>query len=263
LLDYDGDGLSDLMVVNPSTSMWSGRMTGTAVVQSFGPFGGGTQVPFAVDTDGDGKVEFATWDPISLAWYVGGAGAFPLPAVAGDKPIAGDIDGDGHTDLGIMRPSTSMWYVRSSVTGLITTFGPYGGGSQVPFLVDAFGSGSALPATWDPATGTWYVYGYASFTLGSPGDTPVIGDVDGDGRTDFGAVGPSTSMWNVRLSGPGTFQTFGPFGGGTQVPMLLDLNGDGIAEFASWDGLSGLYHVAGIGAFVLGSPGDVPVRPSF
>jgi glucose/arabinose dehydrogenase len=261
-LNYDGDNFADLMTMNPSTSMWHGRLTRTGTAVTFGPFAGGTQVPFATDVNGDGQAEFAVWDPVGTAWYVGGIGTF-LMGSSGDIPLAGDLDGDGRTDLVTMTPSTSMWHFRYSATGATTNWGPFGGGSQVPFLVDPYGTGVAVPATWDPGPGAWYVAGFGNFTVGSPGDVPVVGDLDGDGRTDLGVVSPTTSMWHVRLTGSGTVVTFGPFGGGTQVPYLIDVNGDGAAEYVEWDPVAGAFYVAGIGTYPLGSPGDIPVRVVF
>jgi glucose/arabinose dehydrogenase len=262
VMDYDGDGRSDFVVASPTTSVWNRHLTSTGVSSVMGTFGGGSQIPFAIDFDGDGLTDVAVFDPATGNWIVGGFGTFAVGA-PGDVPVAGDLDGDGRTDLVAVSPTTSQWHERLSSTGTVVTPGTFGGGSQIPFLVDVTGSGFALPAAYDPATATWFVAGGGSFTLGSPGDVPVVGDLDGDGRTDFAVVNPTTSVWTERLSSTGAVITPGTFGGGSMIPYLVDAAGTGVSLPAAWDPTTGTWYVAGYGTFTLGSPGDVPVRIAF
>jgi hypothetical protein len=59
------------------------------------------------------------------------------------------------------------------------------------------------------SSGTWFVrlssQGFsvataATLQWGLPGDVPLIGDFDGDGRSDVTVFRPSTGTWYVRYS---------------------------------------------------------------
>jgi hypothetical protein len=63
-----------------------------------------------------------------------------------------------------------------------------------------------------PSNGTWYVrfsssaysFGdWTSFQWGLPGDTPLVADFHGDGRTDLTVFRPSSGEWFVRYSSTG------------------------------------------------------------
>ena len=60
-----------------------------------------------------------------------------------------------------------------------------------------------------PVTGTWYIrysslgYGIANadaFQWGLPGDVPIAGDFDGDGKTELTIFRPANGTWYVRYS---------------------------------------------------------------
>jgi hypothetical protein len=162
-----------------------------------------------------------------------------LFGAAGDVPVIGDWNGDGKTKVGIFRPSTATWLLD------------YNGN----FVWD--GPAIDRQATW-----------------GSPGDTPVVGDWNGNGQTKIGVMTPQ-AVWLVDFNGnftwdgaiidrqahwgsPGDKPVVGDWNGSgqtkfgifnpTQAVWLLDLNGN----FA-WDGPPVDRQ------FSWGSPGDIPV----
>jgi hypothetical protein len=133
--------------------------------------------------------------------------AFAFGGIPGDIPIAGDWNGSGTTKVGVYRTSNGL------------------------FILDYDGDGQFTSAD--------KVY---SFGVGTqPGDIPVVGDWNGDGRTKIGLFRQGF-YWILDTNGNGTFdagdQAFAyggdsgdqvfAFGGITgDVPVVGDWNGDG------------------------------------
>ena len=125
--------------------------------------------------------------------------AFPFGGVSGDIPITGDWNGNGHTKVGIYRPSNGLFILDSNGNGV-------------------FDAGDA-------------VY---SFFAPQPGDVPVVGDWNGDGRTKIGLFRQGY-FWILDFNGNGVFdpavdKAF-PFGGvGGDVPVVGDWTGTGTSK---------------------------------
>ena len=94
---------------------------------------------------------------------------------------------------------------------------------------DFNGDGLADIAMYRPSTGQWSIRNQGMVQFGEPGDVPVTGDYDGDGK-DEGIVyfRPSTGVWSVMWSGTG-FTSTGHFNWGApgDVPLAGDFDGDG------------------------------------
>jgi hypothetical protein len=70
-------------------------------------------------------------------------------------------------------------------------------------------------------------------TAGLAGDTPAVGDYDGDGRSDAALFRPSDGTWTIVPSSTGTPQWFA-FGQAGDKPAPADYDGDGKADVAVW-----------------------------
>jgi hypothetical protein len=120
--------------------------------------------------------------------------------IPGDVPITGDWSGNGYTKVGIYRPSNGL------------------------FLLDSNGNGV-------------FDAGDATFNLGvgvQPGDIPVVGDWNGDGRTKVGLFRQGY-LWILDTNGNGRFeqgvdQTFAFGGVPGDVPVVGDWNGSGTSK---------------------------------
>jgi hypothetical protein len=146
--------------------------------------------------------------PTNVGWQAGAAGVGSGTAVSGTVgnliSTAFDLNGDGRNDL-VMSTSTGAVYVAFGgasgygtpvATGLVSAGVPIG---------DIDGSGVAGMLV--NVSGTWYYYKWngSAFAGASTGITvataasPVLADLDGDGRADF-AYTDSTGIVHVRLS---------------------------------------------------------------
>jgi len=139
----------------------------------------------------------------------------PFGGQPGDLPVAGDWDGDGRTDLAVFRDGV---FVRA--------------------LLDSLSCIPCQPFVFADA--------FDEIAFGEPGDLPVAGDWDGDGRDDVGVFRPGkqgTFLLRVPETIPFcplcqsrgfTTQTV-IFGGLGTLPVAGDWNGDGKDEIGFYD----------------------------
>ena len=167
---------------------------------------------------------------------------------AHDVPHAADMDGDGRMDLVVWRPGNGTWYWLPSSAG-------YADGAarsvqwgradlgDLSLTADMDGDGKADPVIWRASTGTWYwLRSSAAYSLAAPGsvqwgsaalgDTPLLGDVDGDGRADLIIWRSSTGTWHWITSSTGyAYASAGARQWGSGVlgdaPLVGDVDGDG------------------------------------
>src|SRR5436305_396270 len=90
---------------------------------------------------------------------------------SGLQPVSGDFDGDGKADIGYMVPPSGG---QSAAYAILLSSRSYSFASGQPLFVPA---------------------GYPSL-----GDTPVVGDVDRDGKADAGIWRESQGVWIIALS---------------------------------------------------------------
>jgi uncharacterized delta-60 repeat protein len=136
---------------------------------------------------------------------------------------------------------------------------------------------------FDPTTATWFLRNETTagppdippFQFGSPGDEPIMGDWNGDGKFTVGVFTPSTATFHLRnnnSAGPDDFTfVFGPttadLGGKNAVPVAGDWNGDGfwsVGVFAPSRGDWNLRNelspgLPDAGSFLFGALGSKPV----
>ena len=134
-------------------------------------------------------------------------------ASAGDIPVPGDYDGDGKTDLAVFRPSTGTWYVIDSSTRAPAqrSSGAARRHPRCPATTTATArptSPSSGPSDGDVVRASTAATGSTAQTQwGEPGDIPVPGDYDGDGKTDLAVWRPSNGTWYVINSKDGSKRT--------------------------------------------------------
>ena len=188
---------------------------GDNVVDMEGAFGGVGDVPHLADINGDGLDDkvivrvsgggyayYADYTNADSTWS-GGADATGAGGAIGDKFMFGDVNGDGVDDVVMVR--SMIWRVRLSVNG-------------------AAGF----------AAGTWY---YATGFGDSSQDTPMVGDMNGDGLDDRvlvrrPATGTLKVLVNYAVAGTGfannTVAVTKTFADANDIDIAIsDINGDG------------------------------------
>ena len=229
--DFDGDGKADLAFIVPPSG---GQSQAYAILRSgfnynvnlplFVPAGfpavGDT--PVVGDFDGDGRADPGIWRSSQGVWIIPKSSTsystflFSQWGQAGDTPIVTDIDGDGRADLGFYR--NGLWgFLKSSLNYdfCCGQFFSWGGAGLQPVVGDFDGDGKADIAYIVPPSGAEsaayailkssanYDFNQAIFVAaGFPalGDTPVVGDFDGDRKDDPGIWRSSQGVWIIPRS---------------------------------------------------------------
>ena len=217
-------------------------------------------IPLVGDIDADGVDELALYGTgVNYAHLDGdlifkdiednGSGGWTLGSVLHDAgnfgdstnyiPLLGDITGDGRDELAIFLKSTGAIYYKQ--------------------FVDNGSGGLVLSSTME--------------VLGSLGDAanyiPLMGDLNNDGRDEFfiygktGGVNGTLYYKDIVSDGSGGFQlgstlnSAGNFGDGTNyIPLLGDMDGDGVDEFSIFRTTTGGILMKEFVSGVLGSTYD-------
>jgi hypothetical protein len=129
-------------------------------------------------------------------------------------------------------------------------------------------------AVFRPSNGTWWIrnshtgaIGAAQFGLS--GDTPVVSDYDGDGRSDLAVTRdtPGGKIWYVLNSFDGSY-TVGQWGLAGDKPVVGDYDYDGRADLAVFRPSNGVWYIrkSSDGGFIIkefGLATDIPVSGDF
>jgi hypothetical protein len=185
--------------------------TGTAVTNYAGT---AAALPAWADYDRDGIADPAWCDPATgvwTAWLSSRDGQQTTLAKLKRKaavPVPADLDGDGKADLALCAPADGTVTWLSGITGKTSKIAPGKKLTAFPAIADYNGDGAAELV--------WYV---------PPGTTAT------------GQIIRSTSTTAASLA---TQALAGSFKG---VPVPADYDGDGRADFALHDPVSGVIHV--------------------
>ncbi|MCY2993082.1 MAG: FG-GAP-like repeat-containing protein [Planctomycetota bacterium] len=276
--DLDGDGRADLAVAN------LGDTVGVLLGQAGGAFaaavtyssGGDVAASMAIgDLNGDGRADLAVVNLRSntvgvLLGQVGGTfAAATTYSSGGNSPQSvaiGDLDGDGRADLAVANgESDTVGVLLAQADGTFAAATTYSSGGIAPERVaigDLNGDGRADLAVVNHLSGTvGILLGQAGGKFAAPATysasgsrSLAIGDLNGDGRADLavananGTVEVLLSQAGGTLASPATYGS----GSGDDIPYSVaigDLNGDGLADLAAVNELSGSVGV------LLGPPG--------
>ncbi len=235
LVDFDGDGKTDIAVYRAGTGAWYVYPSGGSAPYGLGWGGVSSDKPVPGDYDGDGKTGIAVYRASLGAWFVVPSGSGP-PYGFGwggdptDKPVPGDYDGDGKTDIAVYRSSTGAWYVYPSDGSPPYGFGWGGDPTDKPVPGDYDGDGKTDIAVYRAEIGAWYINpssGIQPYGIGWGGDLsdiPVPGNYDGDGKTDIAVYRAGTGAWYVLPSDGSVPYGLGWGGDPTDIPVTMNLN---------------------------------------
>jgi hypothetical protein len=175
------------------------------------------------------------------------SGSFGVP---GDIPVVGDWNGNGITKVGVFRPSEGRWYLdvsgKPQYSAATTQEWQFGAPGDIPVVGDWNGEGRTRIGVFRPSLGKWFLelsgvggqYNAATtqeWQFGAPGDIPVVGDWNGEGRTRIGVFRPSLGQWFLDISGTGgqynsSTTLEGQFGARGDVPVVGDWTGNGVTK---------------------------------
>ncbi len=100
------------------------------------------------------------------------------------------------------------------------------------------------------------------YQFGIAGDKPVVGDFDGDLRSDFAVYRPSEGIWYIQKSHEGI--SIVRWGLADDIPVPADYDGDGRTDIAVYRPSDGVwYQLRSTGAVHIekfGLSGDIPVQ---
>ncbi|MEO8072658.1 MAG: VCBS repeat-containing protein, partial [Acidobacteriota bacterium] len=228
----------------------------------------------AYDFDGDHKADISVFRDGN--WYINrselGFTAVPFGA-KGDKLVSADYDGDHKADVAVYRVEDTgkgYFYILNSRSGIFLPV-QFGLSSDVPVVGDYDGDGISDMAVYREGKNVGdesFIYyrpsgtpgaDFTTIQLGVKGDIPVVGDYDGDGKTDAAVYRPSNGVWYMLQSRDG-FKGV-QFGISTDIPVAADYDGDGKTDLAVYRGGTWylLQSTAGFTGLQFGIASDMPV----
>jgi hypothetical protein len=261
--DFNKDGKFDLAVISlDAISILLGNGDGTFAPPVQYGAGNGPIYLTAGDFNGDGNVDLATADTVSLTISIllgNGDGTFQADVTypGGALPLGitnGDFNGDGKLDLAVTE-----WFGSNTVAILLGN----GDGTFQPLTEYATGLTPNLVITadfnqdgrLDLAVGNDFA-NTVSILLGNgdgtfqqhhdfatgPNNGGIVGaDYNGDGRTDLAICNQTGNTVSILLgNGDGTFQVHVDYATAAN-PLLItqaDLNADGILDLVTENGTS-------------------------
>jgi len=160
----------------------------------------------------------------------------------GDVPFMGDWDGDGIETPGLYRQSDGFVYLRNSNTqGIADISFFFGNPGDIPIAGDFNGDGFDTVSIYRPSVQRFFIINELAedggglgaadrfYTFGDPGDTPIVGDFDGDGVETAALYRESKGWVLLRNShAHGDADRIFPFGNPGDRLVAGDWTGDGV-----------------------------------
>ncbi|MEI8241854.1 MAG: VCBS repeat-containing protein [bacterium] len=212
----------------------------------------------ATDVDADFEAD-AAWATAGAKFVVirsqAGTVSTNYAGTAASLPAWADYDRDGLADPAWCDPATGVWTAwLSSRDGQQTTLAKLKLKAAVPVPADLDGDGKADLALCSPADGTitWLSGVTGKTSKVAPGKKltafPAVADYNGDGTAELVWYVPpgATATGQIIRSSSTTAAalTTQPLAGSFKgVPVPADYDGDGRADFALHDPVSGVIHV--------------------
>lgn len=262
--DFEGNGISDLFVVNTPQYYAAYRNDGS------GGFAAGSTLfaPYYFmtgDYNGDGKTDGFTQSTTSgshsYAWLSNGDGTFALGATFGpfnhSIMSTSDFDGDGCSDL-FLQGTDAEWNPTGVATVLYQCnpavssasfasigemysayYGDFNGDGKTDAIVSTIASGCKMKIS----TGTGFLTStIASAICNPPSGVPVVGDFNGDGRSDVALYDGSVEKFYLSTgTGFVASSTTGPSGG--YCLQGGDYNSDGAVDLWCFSGSSSVEYL--------------------
>ncbi|MEA1929245.1 MAG: hypothetical protein U9N73_13645 [Candidatus Auribacterota bacterium] len=242
ILDYNGDGISDIGIFRPASGLWAIRN----ITRTY--FGSEGDLIAPGDYNGDGKTEPGIFRPESGAWastsgmrcYFGGSN---------DRQVPGDYNGDGYDDIAIFRESTGMWAIRAITRRYFGTTG------DIPINHDFNGDGTTDLGIFRPDNGLWAISGITRAYFGREGDYLVPGDYTGSGESQIAIFRPENGLWAIK----GYTRIY--YGDGGYLPQPADWNNDGKTDITAFFRNNNAWWWASspLGTIPYGRDGDQPI----
>lgn len=193
------------------------------------------------------------------------------------KLMTGDFNGDGRNDILVRDSTAGEWKViLNANNGFNMENRDYSwlknwavGDSYIAFTGDFNGDGKSDLLVWNPDTGNWQIAlsdGTRFIPHRGRGDgcwlknwakgnawVPLVGDFDGDGKSDIVVWNWVSGDWQVALSDgekfipckDGKCSWLKPWARGENfIPYVGDFNGDGMDDLLAWNYKTGDWQVA-------------------
>ncbi len=142
---------------------------------------------------------------VDEAWLRGGASVSARPAADGrpESAQSGEVLGEQRAPRDGSKTDLATWRPFNSTWYVLDQARvPWGSPGDIPVPGDYNGDGKTYLAMWRPSNGTWYIPGQAAVEWGLLGDIPVSGDYDGDGKTGRAVWRPSNGTWYIPGQAP-------------------------------------------------------------
>ncbi len=282
--DFNADGKTDLACYASRDGTWEmGLSTGNGWSSQLWTGGPSPGVPvgdkcLTGDFNGDGKTDLACYNDVGGYWQtvlstgsgwnmtIRAGGPWP-DAPVGDRCLTGDFNGDGKTDLACYTGSAGDWHMALATSGPWSTLLWKGGpapGVQVAnrcVTGDFNGDGKTDLACFAGNEGSWQMglstgseWSAPAWTGGPSPGVPIgrqclIGDFNGDGKTDLACYTGGGGHWKMALSTGSGWNS--PLWTGAPAPRVPvghqcvtgNFNEDGATDLACYTGSAGTWHM--------------------